>query len=680
MRTILLILALFGATAAVSQVMPEQAVEAVRLAGDDKWEEAEAAVQERLEDQVTADVVEWLRLRAGEGDFAEYRDFLARRPDWPGLSRIRSRGEEVIPEDADPGEVLLWYGDIRPRTGIGAVRLAQALEARGLNELAQDVIETAWVELRLTEEGQEAILERYSAVVEPKHPERVDNLLWRWRTEEAGWMLDLLPDDQRALAEARIAYIRNQSDLDEKVQAVPPALRDTPALQYDRFNWLADRRRYADARDLALSQSTSAEALGQPFRWSSWRRSIARREMREGSPQRAYRLASEHFLTEGSSFADLEWLAGYIALTYLNEPGAAIGHFQTARAAVDTPISIARMEYWTGRAFDVLGMADATAAYQRAAEHQSAFYGLMASEKLSRPLSAAWTGQQDDREWRETDLFENELVRAALTLLEAGERGAAVTFFAELGRTLDEEDLARLGGLLDEMGESFYELILGKQGVVRGVIVPSNYFPIHDLVVLDLPSEPELALSIARRESEFNAVVGSPVGALGLMQLMPATAEEVAGSLDLPYSRNRLTADWQYNARLGAQYLQGLEDRFGFSPVQIAAGYNAGPSRPEAWMSERGDPRLGDVDVIDWIEHIPFRETRNYVMRVTESIPIYQARLTGEVGPVQFTELLTGFKPLVRPIARPDFGIIGGSDGVVVRSAGDDQVRPRVRP
>ena len=680
MRTIFLLLTLFWAASAQSQGMPAQAVEAVRLAGDDKWDEAAAALLARPDDRVTADVVEWLRLRAGEGDFADYQAFLTRRSDWPGLSRIRSRGEEAIPEDADPGEVLLWYGDIRPRTGIGAVRLAQALEARGLNELAQDVVETAWVDLRLTEEGFEALLDNYEAVVEAKHAERVDALLWRWRTEEAGWMLDLLSDDQRALAEARIAYIRNSSDLDEKVRAVPAALRDTPALQYDRFNWLADRRRYADARDLALSQSISAEALGQPFRWSGWRRSIARREMREGSPQRAYRLASEHFLTEGSSFADLEWLAGYIALTYLNEPAAAIGHFQTARAAVDTPISIARMEYWTGRAFDVMGMADATAAYQRAAEHQSAFYGLMASEKLSRPLAAAWTGQQDDREWRGSDLFENELVRAALTLLEAGERGAAVTFFAELGRTLDEDDLSRLGGLLDEIGESFYELILGKQGVARGVTVPSNYFPIHDLAEMDLPARAELSLSIARRESEFNAVVGSPVGALGLMQLMPATAEEVAGFLDLPYSRNRLTADWQYNARLGARYLQELETQFGFSPVQIAAGYNAGPSRPEAWMSERGDPRLGDVDVIDWIEHIPFRETRNYVMRVTESIPIYQARLTGEVGPVRFTELLTGIKPLVRPEARPDFGVVGVSNGVIVRSADEDQVRPRVRP
>jgi len=176
---------------------------------------------------------------------------------------------------------------------------------------------------------------------------------------------------------------------------------------------------------------------------------------------------------------------------------------------------------------------------------------------------------------------------------------------------------------------------------------------------MDLPVSPELALSIARRESEFNFTVGSPVGALGLMQLMPATAQEVAGQMGLPYSRARLTSDWPYNARLGAQYLADLTEMFGASPVMIAAGYNAGPSRPRTWMAQRGDPRLGEVDVIDWIEMIPFTETRNYVMRVTESLPVYRARLTGQVGPVRFTDLLNGATPFVRPVGRPVRGETG---------------------
>ena len=247
----------------------------------------------------------------------------------------------------------------------------------------------------------------------------------------------------------------------------------------------------------------------------------------------------------------------------------------------------------------------------------------------------------------------DDLTLAALTLLQAGERAHAVRFFAELGKQLPEGDLARLGAWLRSKNEAFYAVLLGKTAVARGVLVPSIYFPLHDLAYVEQAVPPALSLSIARRESEFNAAVGSPVGALGLMQLMPATAEEVAISIGEPYSKIRLTSDWAYNARLGSQYLSVLEKKFGYSPVMMAAGYNAGPSRPLAWMDERGDPRVGEIDVIDWIEHIPFRETRNYVMRVTESIPIYEARLTGKIGPIRFTDLLIGIKPIVRPRSRP---------------------------
>jgi hypothetical protein len=250
-------------------------------------------------------------------------------------------------------------------------------------------------------------------------------------------------------------------------------------------------------------------------------------------------------------------------------------------------------------------------------------------------------------------VFDDDLTRAALMLLAGGERGAAVTFFAHLGQTLAEDSLAALGQYLSEIDEEYYTLLLAKTAVTRGIVIPTIYFPLHDLAQMDLPVDASLALSIARRESEFNIGIGSPVGALGLMQVMPATAEEVAGDLGLPYSKPRLTSDWEYNATIGAAYLAYLTEEFGPTPVMIAAGYNAGPSRPKRWIDERGDPRLLEMDVVDWIEHIPFRETRNYVMRVTESIPIYEARLSGVAGPVRFTELLLGSKPLLRPLARP---------------------------
>jgi soluble lytic murein transglycosylase len=339
-------------------------------------------------------------------------------------------------------------------------------------------------------------------------------------------------------------------------------------------------------------------------------------------------------------------------LTYLGDPAAALAHFESAARVVDGPISAGRMHYWIGRTQDVLGDKGlAVAAYGRAAAHQTSFYGLLAAEKLGQSLDPTLTG--DEVPGGDGAVFQDDLTRAAFMLLAAGERGHAVTFFAALGRVLEPEALGQLGAVLDALDEQYYVLLLAKTAVTRGIIIPAMYFPVHDLASMDLPVEPALALSIARRESEFNATIGSPVGALGLMQLMPATAEEVAGDLGMPYARARLTNDWRYNATLGATYLATLQAEFGPTPVMIAAGYNAGPSRPKAWMDERGDPRLGEMDVIDWIEHIPFTETRNYVQRVAESIPIYQARLTGQAGPIAFTSLLEGEKPLLRPRLRP---------------------------
>lgn len=608
-------------------------------------------------DPVVADVLTWMRLREGDADFAAYQTFLASHAHWPGLDRLRSASERAIAEDHDPAEVIAWFAQEAPRTGEGAVRLAQALIAQERAEEAEAVLRTAWIDLRLTGDGHDAMIDAFADVLEPFHLARTDALLWRHRRSEAGRMLSLLDDDQRALAEARMGYLAGTRNMSSLFNAVPAGLREDAGLVYARYNWLANRGSRTEAVEILLDRSTSRASLGEPFRWSGWRRSLARWEMREGRADQAYALASRHYLNEGAAYADLEWLSGYIALTYLGDPAQALVHFERAALAVRTPISVGRMNYWIGRTYEVKGEpALAAAAFGESAAHQTGFYGLLASEKLGRPLDPALAGT--DVDWADAPVFEQDVVKAAFMLLAAGERGHAVTFIAGLGRTLDADGLAQVGAYLNEIDEQYYTLLLGKTAVARDILIPSIYFPLHDLAQMDLPVDPALSLSIARRESEFNIGIGSPVGALGLMQLMPATAEEVAGFLGLPYSRGRLTSDWQYNARLGAKYLSVLQEDFGPTPMMIAAGYNAGPSRPKTWMDERGDPRVREMDVVDWIEHIPFRETRNYVMRVTESLPIYQARLTGQTGPVAFTELLIGEKPLLRPRARPEPGAV----------------------
>ncbi len=652
MRNVLkLLVALAIAGQVAAQESDPDLVSAIRLA--DQGDYPAAYEQVAADDLVAQSLLKWWQLRAGSGAFADYLAFFESHPDWPARNQLREKAEAAIPKGHDPIDVIIFFASDAPRTGAGAVRLAEALMTSGKLDAANEVLITAWTDLRLTENGQTLMLENFSDILANHHVARADALLWRWRTNEAEAMLPLLEEDDAKLVTARIAYINN-TNVSEAVAAVPLSLQDDPGLRYDRYSWLAGQGNRGQAVAMLKAQSTSVDALGQPFRWSGWRRVLARWEMREGRYQSAYDLASQHFLTEGSSYADLEWVAGYVAFRYLDDPALALTHFRRVAAAVDTPISLGRAGYWMGRAHAALGdPAAAAAAFAMGAKHQTSFYGLLAAEQLGMRLDPSLTGEADITDWADSDVLENPLVISALALLDAGERGAATLFFSELGRTLDAADTGRLAQLMVDLDDPYYAVLLGKAAVQRGIVVPSAYFPLHDLAAMELPADPELSLSIARRESEFNFRAGSPVGALGLMQLMPATAEEVAGFLDLPYSRQRLTSDWQYNAQLGAKYLSVLEDEFGPSPVQIAAGYNAGPSRPKRWMEEFGDPRLGEMDVVDWIEHIPFRETRNYVMRVTESIPVYRARLTGQTGTVAFTPLLLGEKPLNRPALRP---------------------------
>lgn len=642
-------------TAAAQQTGSVADIFAMGRSGD--WDGAFAAVPSG--DDLTRDLLLWTRLRSADNGagFEDYLTLVSRRPDWPGLDRLRALGEVVMPAGLPPSTVIGWFGGNRPETGQGAVRLAQAMAANGDSAGAQAMLRDVWINVPLDEEGQAALLADYRDLLLPQRAARASAMLWRGRASDAAQALSLLDGDDLLLARTRLAFVNNQSDAEALFATLPARLAADAGLAYSRFDRMASRGDYSDAVALLTSRTGDPALLEQPIRWSGWRRTLARWELRQGHPQSAYLLASRHYLSpaDGESYSDLEWLSGFIALRFLNQPDLALRHFQTMSEAVDTPISEGRAGYWIGRVHEARGdAAEAAAAYAEAARHQTGFYGLLASEKLGLPLDPSLTGGEVFPSWQSAPFLGEETARAALILLSAGERSGAVSYFAVLGRTLDRTELGQMGQILERMQEPFFEVLLGKAAVQRGILIPDIYFPLHPMAKLNLPVSTELALSIARRESEFRTDAGSAAGALGLMQLMPGTAQDVARDLGLTYSRGRLITDWEYNLTLGAEYLARLQDEFGPSPVFIAAGYNAGPRRPREWIADRGDPRLGEIDVIDWIEMIPFRETRNYVQRVAESIPIYRARLTGQTATVRFTPVLIGEKPVIRPLARPN--------------------------
>ncbi|MGB8621192.1 MAG: lytic transglycosylase domain-containing protein, partial [Paracoccaceae bacterium] len=471
----------------------------------------------------------------------------------------------------------------------------------------------------------------------------LDALLWRGADDSARLMLALVPEGWRALAVARMTLRDQGPGVDKLIAAVPKDLAADPGLAFERFQWRARKGRNDDAIALLDERSISVASLGQPDRWANWRRIFARVAMRDGKAELAYRLAANHFLTRGEDYADLEWLAGFIALRQLDEPAVALTHFRRFETAVETPISLGRAGYWEGRALEALGRGDeAQAAYAAGARHQTSFYGQLAAEKAGLPMDPALTGGESYPDWTTAPFADSSALKAALMFVQADERGLAAWFMTHLAESAGPQGQAQLAGLALSLNEPYIALRVAKIAAGQGTILPRAYFPVTALSKDDHPVPDELVLSIARRESEFNPAVTSGAGARGLMQLMPRTAQAMAQTLEVDFSGDALTSDPRYNARLGAAYLAGLVERFGGNYALVAAAYNAGPSRPEGWISERGDPRSAGVDPVDWIEMIPFRETRNYVMRVTESLAIYRARLSGQVQPLRLSEELKG--------------------------------------
>ena len=612
--------------------------DALRLMRQDDW--AAALRVAGAIGPVARDVIEWHRLRAGLGSYQDASAFLDRRADWPGLPYLRRQSEEALPLSvtrADTAQsVVAFFGAAQPSTGRGAVALIDAYRVLGTEGEAQAQAALAWLELPLSATTEARLLAIYPEVLADLNAERLDAMLWQGATNAAQRAIARVPTELAILARARLA-LRADSNVDAAIASVPKSLADDPGLAYERFRWRLSKGRRDSAVALLLERSVSPEALGQPDRWSRSRRDLARRAMREGRPTQAYEIASSHFLDQGSDYTDLEWLAGYISLTYLDAPARAVTHFENFLSRVATPISLGRAGYWLGRAHAETGDADMSqAAYRFGARYQTSFYGLLAAEAVGVPLDPSLAGREDFPDWREAGFHDSSVLEAALLLHAAGARDLAERFVTHLTESLDRPQIGALGDLVLGLGEPHLAVMIGKRAAQAGITVPAAYYPIVDLGVGNIPVAPELALAIARRESEFDPSVSSSVGARGLMQLMPDTAREVAGDLGLPYSASRLFSDPSYNATLGTEYLAQLQRRFGQNPILVAAGYNAGPSRPQRWIAERGDPRRDDVDIIDWIEHIPFSETRNYVMRVAESLPIYRARLTGQTGPLSF--------------------------------------------
>ncbi|SNT68727.1 lytic transglycosylase domain-containing protein [Paracoccus seriniphilus] len=587
-------------------------------------------------------LVGWQALRAGFGKIEDYLGFVRAHPDWPGLALLRQKGDQKLRPDLPAADIREWFGSRLPERMQAETAYLTTLSAE------QAVAERArfWLSTPLTATEESAFLADHAAELTPLLTARAVAMLDQREWQQAERLLPQLPETERPLIAARIALQARRTGVDDLILALSEDERADPGLTMDRFSWRVRARQHDGARELMLQASTSAEALRVPEIWAQMRVDYARLAMRQGDWALAEQLAAAHFLPEDNRhYSDLEWLAGFAALKQA-APDRALAHFEHLETVVGSAISTARALYWQGRALEAQGnLKAAEQAWRRAAAHPGVYYGQLAMEKLRgvMPPEFAITGRGETTlpDWRGSTLSENSVFEAGLWLLATGRLNDAQRFFLHLSETAAPEDIARMARLMIEAGAPWHGLRLSKRAADQGVIYPAAHFPLTGLEKADLGLPPELVLSIARQESEFNHTVSSHVGAQGLMQLMPGTAKQMARKLGEPYQPERLTTDPAYNARLGSAYLAGLRDRFGTSTALTASGYNAGPGRPARWLKDFGDLRR-DFDPVDWVELIPFDETRNYVMRVTEAMPIYRARIQGKPAPIVPTWDLTG--------------------------------------
>jgi soluble lytic murein transglycosylase len=601
------------------------------------------AIQASLADPLARRIVQWAMIdNAGTSlGFYDIDRASADLVGWPRAARRRAAGEKTIEAAAvPPQQVIDWFAGQAPETPEGAMALAAAYQSLGRAGEAQTLIRDFWRNHVFEADQQTRMRARFGAfLTADDDAQRLQTLLYGQQGPAARAMLDLVTPDVRALGEARIALRADRNDAPQLVALVSPALQSDPGLAFDRARYY--RKRELDVVAVGyvrnFPSTLPANADIDDFIWTE-RRALMNAALRSGDAQGAYAAVTGHGLPPGPQYAEAEFFAGWLALTKLHDPALAEQHFAKIQTVVTSPISISRAYYWRGRAAEARGdLAAAKAFWTQGAQYYTAFYGQLSAEKIGQhqlTLGVDPVPTAADRA-----AFEGrDLVRAARMVGDAGERDVFRAFVLAAAETLpNAEELALLVDMARLYGDQDLSMRVVRAGAQKGIYLPERGYPIVPTPQEPGAAEPAFMLAIARQESNFDPNARSGPGARGLMQLMPATASVLARRLGVGYSQGRLQEP-DYNLRLGGVYLGELVDDFGGSYPMAAAGYNAGPGRPTQWTSYCGDPRGGSTDPTDFIECIPFSETRNYVMRTMETTQIYRARLAGGTAPLTLAE------------------------------------------
>ena len=626
-----LLAALPHPAAAQSGAQAQAGRQALALADAGRWAEAMAAAAGA--DPLIAKHIAWMRLtaRTSGATAQEIVAFGLANPDWPNPDLLARRAEEALSVDPDDATAGQWFAARSARGLIGYQRAAEALTRAGRGAEAAAVLRRGWVTAPGDAGSEGPYLDRAGSVLTAEdHWRRFDrNALLRQGAPAR--LVPLLPPRQQAIANARLAYAADQAEADSPANAA--AARGDLGLTYERARWLRRRERDADAAEAWGHAAALQKDLSPEVARALWaeRQILARKLIRLSQPRLAYAVASQHGQeAPGEARQEAEFLAGFVALRRLDDAAAAERHFARVRADSQSLITRARSHYWQGRAAAAQGAAArAREQYAEAANLPLAFYGQMAALALGEDGAAisariraaappAFTAQNQQ------DVENHELTRVVLALSALGEGRRARPYLLRL------EDLAAgppgkllVARLAQRTGRPDNPVWVVRRAGAAGLVAREEGWP-TPFPTPDEILEPALVNAVTRQESNFDPDAVSPANARGLMQLLPATAAQVARQRGMAHQVGMLTTDPAHNMRLGAHFLSDLIARTGSLPLAIA-GYNAGPGRVNEWVGTFGDPRGEGIAMLDWMELIPFAETRNYVQRVLENQAIYRA-------------------------------------------------------
>lgn len=605
----------------------------VNAAKKRQWGSMES-YRKRLKDPVAQDVLIWIRaMKDANVSMEDLTYVVDNLSDWPRMVGIQAKAEgKMFNKPIGTSRTLSWFATRDPISGEGRAALADAYYASGDTVSGDRWLKLAWREAKLSRDGQKRIYGKHKKRLSADdHAARAEYLIWEGTAHfsKIQGLLSVMAPDQRALMDARMRVLRNASGMDAAIKRVPSNLSNNTGLLYSRAKWRRKKKTKEYALPVYLQMiDPPVTEKGKERVWRE-RKIMAYWAIEEKRYSDAYRLTRNHGMDRGSEFASAEFLGGWLALTKLGKADLAQQHFQTLRDGVTFPVSLSRASYWLGRAHEAAGSLEAQAHYADAARFPNAYYGFLAADRLSPNYSTINLPPEITTPLAQSPLSQDNRIKAMTLLGQIGEEHYYTLFSFHLDDVLTSlDDLSLIAKLGAQFGYMRPSVRAAKQASRFQSMLTETGYPVP-AAITNLPEKFDKAFvaAIARQESEFNVSAVSSARAYGMMQMINSTASATARKHRVPYSKSRMTRDIDYSANLGALHLHDLLREFDGSYILAAAAYNAGSSRAKQWMRAYGDPRTGEIDPVDWIESVPFSETRNYIQRVLENLQIYRARM-----------------------------------------------------